>query len=57
MSSEIDELAESIMDYIMNSHHIPDREISYVEKYLPMKAQDDNSLCIELFEKIDKDRV
>jgi len=38
MTSEIDELAESVMDYIMNSHHIPDTEISYVEKYLPMKA-------------------
>lgn len=38
MTSEIDEIAESNMDYIMNSHHIPDPGISYVEKYLPMKA-------------------
>ena len=37
MTSEIDELAESIMDCVMNSHHIPDAGISYVESFLPTK--------------------
>lgn len=34
---EADELAETIMDCIMNSHSISSEGINYVEEQLPMK--------------------
>lgn len=56
MISEIDELAETIMDCIMNSHVISDEGVKYVESFLPTKPSGQASLCIELFEKVDRDR-
>lgn len=54
---EIDELAETIMDCVMNSHVISEEGRKYVEDHLPMKPLGNPSLCLELYEKTGKERI
>lgn len=56
--TEIDELAETIMDCVMNSHTVTNEGIKYVEDHLPMKEYpNQKNLRLELYEKTGKERI
>lgn len=56
--TEIDELAETIMDCVMNSHTVTNEGIKYVEDHLPMKEYpNQKNIRLELYEKTGKERI
>ncbi|CAD8113063.1 unnamed protein product [Paramecium sonneborni] len=59
MSMEIDELAETIMDCVMNSHIISEEGRNYIEQHIPTKPPetDVQSARFDLYEKTGKERI
>ncbi|KAM3136017.1 hypothetical protein pb186bvf_011822 [Paramecium bursaria] len=54
---EIDEIAETILDCIMNNHYISKAGQQYVEDLLHLKPYAPNCLKVDLYEKTEKDKI